>query len=102
MICAFSRITRLGAAIAPFGEQPAELVDHLVGVEPDAFGIVAHIAAREDPLGPAGEVVVFQRLPELDAELGFCGQLFEGEPFAFAGCPEDRAEGFLLESHVLS
>jgi hypothetical protein len=43
----------LGAAIAPLGEQPAELVDDLVGVEPDAQCIVPHIAAREDALRPS-------------------------------------------------
>ena len=80
----------LGAAVAPFREQAAELVDHFVGVEPDALGVVAHVAAREDTLGPAGQVAVFQRLPELDAELGLGGQLLEGDALSFAGCPEDR------------
>ena len=85
----------LGAAVAPFGEQPAELVDHLVGVEPDALGVVAHIAAREDALGPARQVAVFQRLPELDAELGLGGQLLEGDALCVRGLPGGPGRRFL-------
>ena len=92
----------LGAPIAPFGKQPAEFVDDVVGVEPDAHGVVADVAAREDALGPARQIVLFERFPELDAELRFRGQLSECDALAFASGSEDRTEGFLLESHVFS
>jgi hypothetical protein len=91
----------LGPAVAPLRKQPAELVDHFVGIEPDALGIVANVAAGEDALRPSRQVVLFQRLPELGAQLGLGCQLCEGDAFAFAGCPKDRAEGFFLESHNL-
>ena len=58
----------LGAAVAD-GEQPAELVDDFVGVEADRAGVVAHERAGEDAGRPAREVVAFQPVPELRADL---------------------------------
>ncbi len=90
----------LGASIAPLGKQPAEFVHHFVRVEPDPQRVVTNVAPRKDALGPARQVVLFERLPELDAEFCFCGQLFEGDAPPFARCPEDWSERFLFESHI--
>lgn len=90
----------LGAAVAPLRERPAELVDHLVTIEPHAQGVIAHVTARVHPFGPAGQVVLFQALPELRAELGLEGELREGDAAALAGGAKDGAEGFLVEMHV--
>ena len=91
----------LRSPVAPLRKQAAEFVDHFVGVEADSLCVVSHIAAREYPLGPAGEVVVFQGLPQLDAELGLRCQLLECDASTFAGCPENRTESLLLESQVI-
>ena len=64
MICGLPADHALGAPVAPLGEQPAELVDHFVGVEPDAQCVVADVAARKDALGPAGQIVLFQAPPK--------------------------------------
>src|SRR5688572_11317394 len=55
----------LGATIAPLREQTAEFVDYFVSIHTDALGVVADVTAREDALRPAGQIAVFQRLPEL-------------------------------------
>ena len=51
-------------------EQPAELLEHLVLVQADGSRIVAHERAREDAGRPAAEVVPFEAVPEVGADLG--------------------------------
>jgi len=74
-------------------KQTAELVDDVIGVEADGFGVVAHERAREETAGPLGEVVGFEPDPELDADVGLCRDGFERDTAAFAFTPQPGSEG---------
>ena len=64
MICAFSRITRSARRSPHSGNRRQNSLTTSSASRPDALGVVAHVAARKDALGPAGQIAVFQRLPE--------------------------------------
>ena len=68
------------------GEQPAELVDDVVGIEPDRAGIVADEGPGKDAGGPPREVVPLEAVPEIHADLGDerDGSKTDVAPLAFA------------------
>jgi hypothetical protein len=59
------------------GEQPAELVDGVDGIEPDGAGIDAHPGAGVEPARPRREVVGLQRLEQLFLDSGLGGDFLE-------------------------
>src|SRR4029453_12238626 len=73
----------------PYRKQPAELVDHVVGIEADRSSVVAHERARKDSRRPPREIVALEAFPEIAIDLGDRREGIKGDaaPFAFAAQP---------------
>src|SRR5262249_14466983 len=67
---------RQRAAVA-VGGPAAELVDGRFGIHADRFGVFANIGARENPVGPAREIVALEARPQRLADLGVALQLLK-------------------------